>query len=173
MLLLSCVVSKPIYGLLMGNWNRFLLAIIHSKGWVLERSSHLDLLKENSCKFAPCSAYIPKDRNCYVFHSWSPRAWVTWAIFNYLVKAEFKWSFCRWLQTGMFAKTLIRLNVTWTKITNEKQNYPLGYTGRWNIEAIGAFGANLQLFSFSGYNQLLRSSTQPWESIIERAKRFQ
>ena len=41
------------------------------------------------------------------------------------------------------------------------------------IEVIGAFGANLQLFSFSGSDRLLHSSTQPWESIIEKANWFQ
>ena len=34
-------------------WNWFALSIIDSQGWVLERSSHSDLLKKNSHKFTP------------------------------------------------------------------------------------------------------------------------
>ena len=40
-------------------WNPFALAIIDSEGWVLERSSHSDLLKENSHKFTPKAPIAP------------------------------------------------------------------------------------------------------------------
>ena len=60
--------------------------------------------------------------------------------------AEFKSSFCRWLETGRFAEVRSRRKcvASGRKITNGKQNYRV--LPRRYLEAIGAVGANLRPF---------------------------
>ena len=51
-------------------------------------------------------------------------------------------------------------------MTNGKENYRV--LPRWNLEAIGAIGANLRPFSYGGSIWPLRWSAQPWLTFIWR-----
>ena len=50
--------------------------------------------------------------------------------------------------------------------TNGKENYRV--LPRWNLEAIGAVGANLWPFSFGGSVEPLRWSAQRWSVMLKR-----
>ena len=50
--------------------------------------------------------------------------------------------------------------------TNGKENYHV--LPRWNLEAIGAVGANLRPFSFGGSVEPLRWSAQHWSVMLKR-----
>ena len=78
---------------------------------------------------------------------------------------EFRPRLSRWLQSGRFAKIgdlgfALGAKASCSKVTNGKENYRV--LPRWNLEAIGAVGANLWLFSFGGSVEPLRWSAQPW-----------
>ena len=95
----------------------------------------------------------------------------TFRLLNFVIdipsysNAEFRPSVSRWLQTGKFAEICdlwfaLGAKESWSKITNGKKNYRV--LPRWNLEAIGAVGANFRPFSFGGSVEPLRWSAQPW-----------
>ena len=124
---------------------------------------------ENSFKFAPTAPINTRERKQQeqetVSHpecEWFESPAVS---LSFNGNAEFMPRFSRWLQTGKVAENCdpwfaLGAKASWSKITNGKENYRV--SPRRNLEAIGAVGANLWPFSFSGSAAPLLWSAQPW-----------